>query len=103
MKCIIQCFRPLRNQFEIITLKEGKIYLDDGRYERVVLDDEEEVNDLYSKLFSLMFSWKQEYIGEKIFDGEKYFQDISFTSLERETGDGSYKKVVNLISKINRG
>ena len=38
-----------------------------------------------------------------LFDGEKYFQDISFTSLERETGDGSYKKVVNLISKINRG
>jgi hypothetical protein len=76
MKCIIQCFRPLRNQFEIITLKEGKIYLDDGRYERVVLDDEEEVNDLYSKLFSLMFSWKQEYIGEKIFDGEKYLIEV---------------------------
>ena len=38
-----------------------------------------------------------------LFDGEKYFQDISFAQLERETGDGSYKKVVNLISKINRG
>ena len=38
-----------------------------------------------------------------LFDGEKYFQDYSFGSLERETGDSSYKKVINLISKINRG
>jgi len=38
-----------------------------------------------------------------LFDGEKYFQDYSFGTLERETGDGSYKKVINLMSKINRG
>lgn len=38
-----------------------------------------------------------------LFDGEKYYQDYSFNVLERETGDSSYKKVVNLISKINRG
>lgn len=38
-----------------------------------------------------------------LFDGEKYFQDYSFGSLERETGDSSYKKVINLMSKINRG
>lgn len=37
-----------------------------------------------------------------LYDGEKYFQDYSFNVLERETGDNSYKKVVNLISKINR-
>jgi hypothetical protein len=61
---------------ETITIKDGKIYLDDGRYEKVILDDEEEVNDLYSKLFSLMFSWRQEYIGEKVFDGEKYLIEV---------------------------
>lgn len=38
-----------------------------------------------------------------LFDGEKYFQDLSFTVLEKQTGDSSYKKVVNLISKLNRG
>ena len=76
MKCIIQCFHPFRNQLEVITLKDGKIYFDDGRYERVILDDEEEVNDLYSRLFSLMFTWKQEYIGEKVFDGEKYLIEV---------------------------
>lgn len=76
MKCIIQCFRPFKNLIEIITIRDGKIYFDDGRYEKIILDDEEEVNDLYSKLFSLMFSWKQEYIGEKVFDGEKYLIEV---------------------------
>ena len=38
-----------------------------------------------------------------LYDGEKYFQDYAFSMLERETGDNSYKKVVNLISKLNRG
>ena len=38
-----------------------------------------------------------------LLDGEKYYQDYTFGALERETGDGSYKKIINLISKINRG
>ena len=37
-----------------------------------------------------------------LYDGEKYFQDFAFSMLERETGDNSYKKVINLISKLNR-
>jgi hypothetical protein len=38
-----------------------------------------------------------------LFDSGNYFEDISFAMLERESGDSSYKKVINLISKINRG
>lgn len=38
-----------------------------------------------------------------LFDGAAYYEDIAFSSLEREDKDSSYKKVVNLISKINRG
>lgn len=37
-----------------------------------------------------------------LFDGEKFYQDYAFSALERETGDSSYKKVINLISKISR-
>lgn len=37
-----------------------------------------------------------------LFDGDKYFQDFSFSALERETGDSSYKKIINLMSKMNR-
>lgn len=37
-----------------------------------------------------------------LYDGDTSFEQISFNSLERESGDGSYKKVINLLSKINR-
>ena len=33
-------------------------------------------------------------------DGENRFEDLSFDSLERDNGDGNYRKIVNLISKI---
>ena len=72
MKCIIECIQPLRNKLHIITLKEGKIYVDDGRYERVILNDEDEVGEYFLKLCKIVFSWKQEYIGERVYDGEKY-------------------------------
>lgn len=36
------------------------------------------------------------------FDGDNHFEQVSFNNLERESGDQSYKKVINLISKMNR-
>lgn len=57
---------------EIITLKDGKIYYDDGRYEKMILDDTNVVDDIYESLFKTVFKWKQEYIGERVYDGEKY-------------------------------
>ena len=72
MKCIIECMQPFKNKFNIITLKDGRVYVDDGRYEKVVLNDEDEVENFYEKLYKIVFSWKQEYIGERVYDGEKY-------------------------------
>lgn len=38
-----------------------------------------------------------------IFDtGSDIYEEISFNHLERETNDGSYKKVINLMNKISR-
>jgi len=72
MKCIIQCSLPLLNKIQVITLNEDKIYYDDGRYERIVLNNKKEVDSLCSKLYDIAFSWKQEYIGDKVYGGEKY-------------------------------
>lgn len=36
-----------------------------------------------------------------ITDGDTEYETFSFTSLEREAGDGAYKKVVNLITKMS--
>ena len=37
-----------------------------------------------------------------LFDGDDSFETLSFSNLERESGDGMYKKVLNLMTKINR-
>ena len=76
MKCIIECIKPLRNKVEIIVIKDGKIYFNDGRYERMILNDADEVEGLYLKLCRIVFSWKQEYIGNRVYDGEKYLLEF---------------------------
>lgn len=53
-------------------------------------------------LMGLVIVDEQTEVAHFLLDGEKYFQDYGFTSLERETGDGSYKKIVNLVSQLNR-
>ena len=45
---------------------------------------------------------EQTEVASFLLDGERYFQQYTFSSLERETGDNNYKKIINLISKINR-
>ena len=72
MKCVIECLCPFKNKFNIITLKDGKIYVNDGRYDQLILNDDVEVENFYEKLVKIVFSWKQEYIGERVYDGEKY-------------------------------
>lgn len=37
-----------------------------------------------------------------LFDGDDYYETLSFNNLERESGDGMYKKVINLMAKMNR-
>ena len=76
MKCIIQCIQPLRNRCQIITLAEDKVYFDDGRYERVILSNRNEINQISSKLYEILFTWKQEYIGERVYDGERYLIEL---------------------------
>lgn len=54
-------------------------------------------------LLSFVIVDEQVEVARFLYDGEKNFEDYSFGVLERETGDNSYKKVINLISKVNRG
>ena len=54
-------------------------------------------------LIAIVIADEQAEIAKFLYDGDKYYQTLTFSSLERETGDGSYKKIINLVSKINRG
>ena len=35
-------------------------------------------------------------------DGDHEYETLSFSHLERESADGSYKKVINLMTKLSR-
>ena len=76
--------QPLRNKFLTLTLKDGKIYIDDGRYERIILNNEEDVESFYLKLCKIVFSWKQEYIGGRVYDGEKYLIEFDINHKKKK-------------------
>lgn len=60
------------------------------------------IMDAYNLLCVVIVDESTE-VARFLFDGDSYYEDLSFNSLERESGDGSYKKVINLLSKMNRG
>ena len=35
-------------------------------------------------------------------DGDNTYETLSFDSLEKQAKDNSYKKIINLMSKVNR-
>ena len=41
-------------------------------------------------------------VAKFLFDGDDTYETLSFNNLERESGDGMYKKVLNLMTKMNR-
>ena len=84
MRCVIQCIQPLKNKMEVIMLKDDKIFFDDGRYQRLLLDNKKQVNNLYSELYDIIFSWKQEYIGERVYGGEKYLIELDINHKKKK-------------------
>lgn len=60
------------------------------------------IMDAYNLLCVVIVDESTE-VARFLFDGEEWYEDLSFNTLERESGDGSYKKVINLLSKMNRG
>lgn len=84
MRCVIQCIQPLRNKMQVIMLKDDKIFFDDGRYPRLLLDNKKQVNSLYNELYEIIFPWKQEYIGERVYDGEKYLIELDINHKKKK-------------------
>ena len=67
----IKCYT--KKEQTIVIRKDG-ICIIDGKscYEKVLSKDIDFINEIESKLAEIMFSWKEEYIGGKSIDGEKY-------------------------------
>lgn len=74
--------------------KEYNIKMDDPRVAMKIMD-------AYNLLCFVIADESVE-VAKFLFDGDDLFEQVSFNSLEREAGDGSYKKMINLLSKMNR-
>ncbi|MGL5327854.1 MAG: hypothetical protein ACRDD7_01210 [Peptostreptococcaceae bacterium] len=73
--------------------KTENINLEDIRTSRIMLES--------YNLMGICIVDEASEVAKFIFDtGDDIYENISFTHLERESSDGSYKKVINLISKM---
>ena len=74
MEISINKIKNYSKQEQTIVIRDNDICLIDGKscYEKVLSKDVEFINNIEDKLARIMFCWKDEYIGARSFDGEKY-------------------------------
>ena len=73
MGIIITKSKIYGNEKEILTINDKGLFIEknDG-YNRMISEDKNLVEELYSRFFSITYTWRQEYIGPRTIDGEKY-------------------------------
>ena len=42
------------------------------------------IDEFYERLYKTVFTWKQEYIGERVYDGEKYLIEFDVNHKRRK-------------------
>ena len=58
---------------EVITIKDDGIYFEEGNsYPRLVSNNVDVIDALFTRFFSITYTWKQEYMGPRTVDGYKY-------------------------------
>lgn len=73
--------------------KTANVYLDNPKTAKAILES--------YNLLSLVIVDESLELAKFLFDGDlQVFETLSFSNLEREAGDGMYKKVINLMSKM---
>lgn len=74
MEIIINNIKDYSKKEETIIIKDDGIYYMEGKscYEKLLNNDYGFISEISSDLCKLMFSWKEEYIGPRMIDGERY-------------------------------
>ena len=74
MEIFINRIKDFSKKEQTIVIRNGGISLIDGKscYEKVLSKDIDFILDVENKLARIMFSWKDEYVGARAIDGEKY-------------------------------
>ena len=74
MEIFISNIQDFSKKEETIVIRKNGISLIDGKscYEKVLSKDIEFISDVENKLSKIMFGWKEEYVGSRMVNGEKY-------------------------------
>lgn len=78
MEILINKIKDYSKKEQTIVIRNNKISLIDGKscYEKVLSKDVEFICDVENKLAKIMFGWKNEYVGCRKIDGEKYLIEV---------------------------
>ena len=74
MEILINNIKEFSKKEQTIIIRKNEIALIDGKscYEKVLSKDIEFINETQDKLSKIIFGWKDEYVGGRTVDGEKY-------------------------------
>ena len=74
MEISINRIKDYSKKEQTIVIRHSSISLIDGKscYEKILSKDVNFICDVEDKLAKIMFGWKDEYIGARSLDGEKY-------------------------------
>lgn len=74
MEIFINNIKDYSKKEQTIVIRDRGICLIEGNscYEKVLSKDIDFISEVENKLAKIMFEWKEEYIGNRMVDGEKY-------------------------------
>lgn len=74
MEIFINKIKDYSKSEQTIVIRNNGISLIDGKscYEKILSKDIEFINEVEDRLAKIMFGWKDEYIGSRCINGEKY-------------------------------
>ena len=74
MEICIKNIKDYSKKEQTIIIRDAVISMIDGNscYEKVVSEDLGFINDVEDRLSKIVFNWKEEYVGNRMVDGERY-------------------------------
>jgi len=74
LEIFINNIKDYSKKEQTIVIRDRGISLIDGNscYEKILCKDIDFISDVERELAKIMFEWKEEYIGNRCIDGEKY-------------------------------
>ena len=73
MEIVIVKEKMYGNEKEVLTIKDAGIYYESNNSFPTLLSDNKDIIDtLFTRFFSITYTWRQEYAGPRTMDGYKY-------------------------------